>query len=178
MPDLRTDFHYYGAKPDDGSASRQPHQADHSSNVSISNGLELWRAVKAGQLPRVRYLLKSGADFTYRCEEENVTTPLHQAALSGNRDILEALLEAGANVDNEDRDGATALHYAGRSDVVAALITAGADVDHEDRAGRPPGRRAYERSDMSVVQVLLDSHTDPSKIPYTIENRDEGGSAP
>jgi ankyrin repeat protein len=103
---------------------------------------------------------------------------VHQAALSGNRDILEALLEAGANVDGEDRDGATALHYAGRSEIVAALITAGADVHHEDRAGRTPGHRACERSDMSVVQVLLDSHADPSKIPYTIENRDEGGSAP
>lgn len=81
------------------------------------------------------------------------------------------MLEAGAGVDDEDREGATALHYAARSEVVVALIMAGADVDHEDHAGRTPGRRARERSDMAVVQVLLNNHADPSKIKITDPER-------
>lgn len=133
----------------------------------------------------MRYLLKSGADFTYRCEEYG-TTPLHQATLIGDTDILEALLEAGASVDDEDGEGATALHYAAKSGVVAALIAAGADVDHEDRVGRTPGRRARERSDMVVVQALLSNHADPSKIHLmigdgdksTLKQHDEPGQAP
>lgn len=121
----------------------------------------------------MKYLLKSGADFTWRCEEDG-TTSLHQAALMRDTEILEALLEAGASVDDEDSEGATALHYAAKSCVVAALIAAGADVDHEDRAGRTPGRRARERSDMVVVQVLLSNHADPSKIHLMIGDGEVG----
>ena len=122
----------------------------------------------------MRYLLKSGADFTYRCKEDG-TTPLHQAALVGDIDILQVLLQAGASVDDEDREGATALHYAAKRQIVAALITAGADVDHEDHASRTPGRRARERSDMDAVQELLCNHADSSKINLTIGDGDSSG---
>lgn len=122
----------------------------------------------------MRYLLKFGADFTYRCEGDG-TTPLHQAALLGDIDILQVLLQAGASVDDEDREGATALHYAGKRQIVAALITAGADVDHEDHAGMTPGRRARERSDMDAVQELLCNHADSSKINLTIGDGDSSG---
>lgn len=122
----------------------------------------------------MRYLLKSGADLTYRCEEDG-TTPLHQAALLGDTDVLEALLAAGASVDDEDREGATALHYAAQSMVVVILVMAGADVDHEDHAGRTPGCRARERSNMGVMKVLLDRHADPSKIHFTIGDGDDNG---
>lgn len=124
----------------------------------------------------MRYLLKSGADLTYRYEEDG-TTPLHQAALVGDIDILQVLLQAGASVDDEDRAGATALHYAAKRQIVAALIIAGADVDHEDHAGRTPGRRARERSDMLVVDELLYNHADPSKINLTIGGGDDAGPA-
>ena len=140
---------------------------------SLGNGYKLWRAAKAGQLPRVKFLLKSGADIQYRCEEAQ-TTPLHQAALAGNTDILDLLLEAGSSVDDEDREGATALHYAARRDVVISLIAAGADVDYEDSAGRTPGCRAHERSDIGVVDVLLNNHADPTKIPTMIGNGHNG----
>ena len=120
----------------------------------------------------MRYLLKSGADLTYRYEEDG-TTPLHQAALVGDVDIVKVLLQAGASVDDEDREGATALHYATERQVVAALITASADVDHEDHACRTPGRRARERSDMLVVDELPHNHADPSKTYLTIEDGDD-----
>lgn len=83
------------------------------------------------------------------------------------------MLEAGASVDDEDNEGATALYYASRSDVVVTLIMAGADVDHEDHAGRTPGHRARERSDTIVVQVLLNNHADPSKIHLMIGDGEE-----
>lgn len=121
-------------------------------------------------------MLKSRADFTYRCEEDG-TTPLHQAALVGDRDILQVLLQAGASVDDEDREGATALHYAAERQVVATLITAGADVYHEDHVGRTPGRRARERSYMLVVHELLYNHADSSKMNFTVGDGDDGGPA-
>jgi ankyrin repeat protein len=136
--------------------------------------MKLWRAVKSGQLPRVRYLLTLAASVKYYCEQDG-TTSLHQAALAENTDILQLLLEAGASVDDEDRDGATALHYAANSHVIIILINAGADVDHEGRAGKTPGCRARERSNMGVVKQLLENHADPGKIYLTIGDGNNGG---
>jgi ankyrin repeat protein len=170
----RIDYHYYGAGSRDGSTSRQPHQPASSSNSSLDNGMKLWRAVKSGQLPRVKYLLTLAASVTYHCEQDG-TTSLHQAALAENTDILQLLLEAGASVDDEDRDGATALHYAFSRHVIIILIDAGADVDHEDHAGKTPGCRARERSNMGVVKQLLENHADPGKIYLTIGDGNNGG---
>ena len=122
----------------------------------------------------MRYLLKSGADARYRCEEDG-TTPLHQAALLSDTTILEDLLAAGASVDDEDGEGATAMHYASQSMAVVTLVIAGADVDHEDHAGRTPGCRARERSNMGVVKQLLENHADLSKIQLTIGDGDDRG---
>jgi Ankyrin repeats (many copies) len=67
-------------------------------------------------------------------------TPLHDAALSGNTDVINLLLDRGANVDVKERDsGATALMMAasiGRTDAVALLLRRGADPALRDHAGR------------------------------------------
>lgn len=127
------------------------------------NGAKLWRAARSGQLPRVRRLLKLGADLSYRCNEYG-TTALHQAVGNSHRDVVEALLEADASVDDEDHEGKTALHFATSADVVEALIMAGADVDHEDREGKTPGRLALDRQNIDVVEALIGGRADPNKI--------------
>jgi hypothetical protein len=169
-------YNYYGSEPRIASPTQAHSEVKAPTAIATGNGARLWRAARLGQLPLVRRLLKLGADVRYRCNEHG-TTALHQAAKNAHKNVVEALLEAGAEVDDEDNEGSIALHVATSADVVEAMVMAGADVDHEDRAGRTPGRRACERSDMSVVQVLLDGHADPSKIPYTVENGGDGGPA-
>jgi hypothetical protein len=165
----QADNYYYRGDSRDADPSPHALEPELPSKGSPENGLKLWRAAKAGQLPRVRYLLKSGADIGYRCDER-ATTPLHQAALNGHKEILKALLEAGAKFDDEDSQGATALHMASGEDIAMALITAGADVDHEDREGKTPGRRAFERQATAVVEAIISSHADRSKIYHTVED--------
>ena len=43
---------------------------------------------------------------------KNGWTPLHQAAFSGELEMLQALLKAGAKIDETDHDGDTPVHYA------------------------------------------------------------------
>jgi ankyrin repeat protein len=57
----------------------------------------LHEAVKSTHLEAVRLLLEHGADPNAREAGDN-TTPLHWAAATGRRDIIEALLKAGAEV--------------------------------------------------------------------------------
>lgn len=114
-------------------------------------------------MPRVHRLLKLGADLGYRCDDFG-TTALHQAAEHSHKDVVDALLEAGSNIDDEDNEGATALHFATSAAVVEALITAGADVDHENRQGNTPGRIALGRKNVAVVEALVRGRADPSKI--------------
>lgn len=113
-----------------------------------------------------------GADLDYHCEED-ATTSLHQAVSNGHQDVMRALLEAGANVDEEDNSGATPLHLAARKDMVEMLISAGADLDHEDYAGRTPGRRALDRKNMVVVAALIDGCADRGKIYRMIQDTDD-----
>ena len=131
--------------------------------IATENGAKLWRAARFGQLPRVQRLLKLGADISYRCNEHG-TTALHQAVGNSHTDVVEVLLAANANVDDEYNEGKTALHFTTSADIAQVLIIAGADVDHEDSEGKTPGRLARDREDTAVVQALINGHADPSKI--------------
>lgn len=61
--------------------------------------------------------------------------PIHWAADSGFSEILEILINAGADVNLRDADGQTALHYAsscGHSQCVKSLLQHGAKIDITD----------------------------------------------
>ena len=82
-------------------------------------------------------LLKEGAQpDNYRGEYEG--TALSRAAWNGHIDIEKILIEAGADVNKQDRDGQTALYRAawnGHNDIAKILIEAGADVSKQDNDG-------------------------------------------
>lgn len=64
----------------------------------------------------------------------------------GHAEIVEHLLDNGANVNHADADGRTALSVAalcapsnhGYATVVSILLDRGASVDHQDREGMTP----------------------------------------
>ena len=63
------------------------------------------------------------------------------AASSGYRDIVQLLLDAGANVDEQGADGETALHWAvtnAHAEVVETLLKAGASMAIRNEEGKTP----------------------------------------
>jgi len=108
-----------------------------------------------------------------QAEQWRLNKQLLKAAGDGQKEMVKALLEAGAEVNARDNDGWTALHVAagrGRTEVVKALLEAGADVNATDGGGwtarhwaagygRMPGAwAAGSDSDQEEVRKLLQEH--------------------
>ncbi|GFT73185.1 tyrosine-protein kinase HTK16 [Nephila pilipes] len=71
----------------------------------------LHRATKEGELTVVRELLKSGY-HNLDAKNQEGQTAVHLASIAGFDDILDLLLESGANPNIIDGSGLTPLHYA------------------------------------------------------------------
>jgi ankyrin repeat protein len=111
---------------------------------------ELVGACERGSLEKVKSLLLKGAN-------PSTVGAIHKASANGNMDIIQVLLEHGADVDVQDLGGQTALHYAagyGYQDVVRTLLGSGADVMVEEDNGRTALDYADQNGNKAVVQLL------------------------
>lgn len=73
--------------------------------------------------------------------------PIHDAAKSGDFDVVQAELEKGVDVKAKDEFGRTPLYLAaenGRKQIVELLISKGADVNARDAGFTPLHRAAYQ----------------------------------
>jgi ankyrin repeat protein len=104
----------------------------------------LYKAVKEGNVGKVRRLLAHGADPNI-CDAHHLTL-LHQAAYLGEREIVELLLKHGAKVDLDNGGkGWTPLHSAAvsgglknRKEIISMLLGHGADPEKPDKHGWTP----------------------------------------
>lgn len=108
---------------------------------------KLFRAILANDDKAVKNLIQSGADANTYIDgnvadlyaEDKYKTVLMLAARHGNANIIKALLNAGARVnDTNGLMGITALMVASQqnhADIVKILIKAGADTEAEDLVG-------------------------------------------
>ncbi|KAI0973695.1 ankyrin repeat protein [Xylaria arbuscula] len=86
-------------------------------------------------------------------------TPLFWAATRGHRDVVELLLEHGANVNAKDRGKMTALHAAvtgEHKDVVSLLLDRSARIEDKAYYGETPLMRAIQANSKDMVKVLLE----------------------
>lgn len=101
------------------------------------------KAAKAGDIDQVRSLLDSDA-ASIGARDADDSTALHCAAWKGHQALVAFLLQAGAEVNAQNRNehwGTTPLHaaaHANQAAIAELLIAHGADLHALDMHGRTP----------------------------------------
>lgn len=107
-----------------------------SQNNSIS-AVGLSEAAFTGDVAAMKQALADGADPNTK-DPQSGGTLLATAALMGHTEIVELLLEHGADINAKSQDGGTALHAAaflGRAETVKLLLEKGADTTLRNNMG-------------------------------------------
>ena len=92
--------------------------------------------------------------------------PLHDGCKSGNEKIVKYLVEHGADVNKEDKDGKTPLFGAcweGHENIVKYLVEHRANVNEEDEDGRTPLFEACRKGNENIVKYLVEHGADVNK---------------
>ena len=112
----------------------------HGAGSTNRNSDELWSAAKTGNIEAVKRFLADNADIN-AVDSRFGVTPLCWAAFSGRAEIIELLIESGADVNAKNRDAGTALHgaaFLGQAEAAALLIQNGADTNAKHESGDTP----------------------------------------
>lgn len=105
-----------------------------------------------------------GADVNWRNPDWRLATPLHKASEHGHLDVVNALLDMGADANKSSQLGWSALHYACFSgsnlDVVARLVRQGLDVNGVTETGYTPLHMCAFKGNHKAIELLVAAGAD------------------
>jgi uncharacterized protein len=140
----------------DADTARDAVQAD-------GTGLLHW-AVYYNDLVLVNRLIQLGSDVSLR--NNYGASPLSQAAIIGNSEVIAALLNAGAEPNESFADGQTAIMVIARTnnlDAARVLLDKGADVNKTEQfRGQTALMWAAAQKQPEMLQLLLDHGAEPN----------------
>lgn len=121
---------------------------------------QLYPAAKQGEVQRVLLMLMEGIDPTYQPDSQNRRSALHAAAQRGLLEVCYILLQAGAQVDAQDKDRRTPLLEAvinNHIEVAHYLVQNGACVYHVEEDGYTGLHHAAKLGNLEIVSMLLET---------------------
>jgi ankyrin repeat protein len=128
--------------------------------------LNIFEAAATGQTARVQELLSSNPSLVNAYAPDGFH-PLGLAAFFGNKATVEALLEAGADVNQQSRESmkVSALHSAAaarRPDIAELLLAKGANPNLRAEAGVTVLHEVAITGQIDLAEMLLKHGADPS----------------
>lgn len=116
--------------------------------------MNIWIAAADNNLQKVESYLASG-NFTANSKDQNGYTPVHAAAEYGHLDLIQRLIEKGADLNIQDNDGDTPLHACEQPRVAEFLVRLGADLSTKNHDGLTPLQKAEEDADFPELIAYL-----------------------
>ncbi|KAM4719674.1 poly [ADP-ribose] polymerase tankyrase-1 isoform 1-T1 [Anableps anableps] len=152
-----------GSTPDSGGGNPRGNSSTVSGDASGAFR-ELFEACRNGDVSRVKKLVDA-VNVNAKDMAGRKSTPLHFAAGFGRKDVVDHLLQTGANVHARDDGGLIPLHNAcsfGHSEVVSLLLCQGAESNARDNWNYTPLHEAAIKGKIDVCIVLLQHGADPN----------------
>ena len=114
----------------------------------------LFLASRIGCLDIVMFLISKGVDIDQPSE---TMSPLQEAACSGHLSTIQYLLNRKANINYQDNEGCTALHYAiyfNHFHAVDLLIKMNANISLVNSEGKTPLQYAIDNDRRFIAKYL------------------------
>jgi fucose 4-O-acetylase-like acetyltransferase len=119
------------------STATPPPENGSDNSVQAESANDLWAAIGSGNISQLKALIESGNEIN-EVHPMFGSSPLSFACLIGANSMVELLLEAGADINIQNKDGGTPLHSAaffGQASTVKLLLENGANKDITDNTG-------------------------------------------
>jgi len=119
-----------------------------------------------GNLEAVNSLIKMHADVDIKCVY-NSMRPIHFAVCGDHEEVVNALLDAGVEINAVDSQGKTALHYACavvNSDILRILIRNKASMDISDKFGKTAPDIVYDNDEFELLTIMTNNGADIAKL--------------
>ncbi|XP_014787114.1 putative ankyrin repeat protein RF_0381 [Octopus bimaculoides] len=134
--------------------------------------------IKQGDIHYIKTFLKENPDKINQTNSWGLTY-LMVACQQGNTDLINLLIDAGAELDMSDKGGNAALHYAvtnHQRDAVALMISRRANVNSQNFRGNSPLHRVVKEKDWKdVLEVILNTR---GKYILQINLQNSNGDTP
>ena len=135
----------------------------------VQQGTALHYAAFCGLSEIVKVLAIENPEDVDSWSFDEESRPLHLASREGHVEVAQVLIEHGADLAAQTKDGSTPLHWAserGHVEVVRLLIEHGADLAAQTKDGWTPLHGASEWGHVEVAQ-LLEHETKAAAITET-----------
>ena len=96
----------------------------------------------------------------------NGRTALFDAVASGNVEVVKILIDAGANISHKTNEGASIIGEATKREMIELLIENGADINGVDRYGYSLLKRAIDKKDEEFIKYLIEKKVKIDSFDY------------